>query len=146
MKPIDLKTAKLGQDEARTLIAQLGLHAANLRGLLAASEAETLHPPKLNGDEYAQIELLTAHVNELEHRLGDAAPKFQFSTALRPGGAAAPGSGLRESTTNPGAASKSAAKVNATAQVLAAKGCTTIAELTAKHIAGLNAGKPIVGD
>jgi hypothetical protein len=75
------------EDEVRTAVDQLGLHAANLRGILATTEGETIQAPALNAKCYGREGHLTKavsifeHITELEHRLGDAAPKFQFSNS-----------------------------------------------------------------
>jgi hypothetical protein len=75
MKKIDTKN--LDEDAARTLVAQLGLHSAGLRSLLANSKAETVQPPNLAaGDVIANIDLLVAHVTQLESRLGSNCPQF----------------------------------------------------------------------
>jgi hypothetical protein len=121
-----INTKNLDQDEARTLIAQLGLHAANLRGLLANSKAETIQPPKLAADDdIAGIGLLVNHVTDLENRLGGKAPAFNFSAA-------------RDAVTSELSVGKLIApplkKLSLTGRVLAARGVGSLSALREKLI------------
>jgi hypothetical protein len=129
MKTID--TTTLDKSEAETLFAQLELHAANLRALLAASEAEMIRPPALAAnDVLGNIPLLSAHINELEHRIGSGCPQF----VAPPTGATQTRSGVvprgHSGVGSPGASAKSGVKT-LTERVLAARGVQTIEQLNA---------------
>jgi hypothetical protein len=151
MKSINADALRLDQNELYTLVARLRLHAANLRGLLATSAAETISAPNLEKcDDFERLEFLTAHVTELEHRLGDSAPQFQFSTTID----AAGGNGPRPAgfgdhkphILTPGAVSPATKKPTLTEKVLAENGVKTIAELNTKKEKERNFGKRIIGD
>jgi len=145
MKPID--TNGLDQEQFSTLNEQLKLHAANLRGLLANAEGETIQQPTLSkpagSDFFADMALLTSHINELEHRIGATCPTFRFfpaasllagSTAPLTFAASTPAAGIAAVVCKGGAAKSP----TMTDRILAAKGVKTLAELNAK-CAGVSA-------
>ena len=119
-----INTKNLDQDEARTLIAQLGLHAAQLRGLLSNGNAETIQPPPLAADDdIAGIDLLVKHITELETRLGGSAPAFNLATraAFR-----------SQSGSAAGRLDSASSKLSLTGRVLKARGVGSLPELRAK--------------
>jgi|ERR1039458_1029148 hypothetical protein len=124
-------TKNLNQDQAQTLIAQLGLHAANLRGLLAYSKAETIQPPKLAaGDEIASIGLLVSHISDLESRLGSNCPQFA------PGAGQVAGSPAARAVAgfSAGVGASASPKLSFTERVLRARGVESLSALREKLI------------
>ena len=124
MKTINTKS--LDEGETRILIAQLGLHAANLRGLLAKSNGETIQPPKLAaGVDIADIDLLVNHISDLESRLGSNCPQFVPGSGQVSGSQAArAGVGF-----SAGVGASASPKLSLTARILQAKGVTSLEEL-----------------
>jgi hypothetical protein len=124
-----INTKNLDQDEARTLIAQLGLHAANLRGLLANSKAETIQPPKLAaGDDIAGIGLLVSHISDLESRLGSSCPQFAPDSGQVSGSQAA----RAVAGFSAGVGATASPKLSFTERILKARGVGSLKELQTK--------------
>jgi hypothetical protein len=122
-----INTKNLDQDEARTLIAQLGLHAAQLRGLLANSKGETIQPPKLAADDdIAGIPLLVKHISDLESRLGSNCPQFA------PGSGQVAGSQAARTVAGLSAGERVSASPNFTERILKARGVGSLKELQTK--------------
>ena len=71
-----ISTKGLDQSEATTLVEQLKLHAANLGGILSKKNGFKTQLPALSGDCIEDLNLLTAHVSDLERRIGASAPTF----------------------------------------------------------------------
>ncbi len=133
MKTIDTKS--LDQNDASSLEARLKIHAANLRGLLSAMEAETISPPTLvAGDLLLNIRLLTAHVNELEHRIGASCP--QFSAELR--GVSGLPSGVSFAKPTPEGLPRAK---TLTDKVLALKGVKTLSQLRQQYTQEMGRGE-----
>ena len=121
-------TKNLDQDETRKLIAQLGLHAANLRGLLAKSKGETVQPPKLAAAyDIAGIGLLVSHISDLESRIGSSCP--QFAPDFQPAGSQAARAVAGFSA---GVGASASPKLSFTERVLKARGVGSLSELHEK--------------
>jgi len=104
-------TATLDQGEAQALLARLVDHAASLRGLCLAAEGKAIISPGLSNkgeDIFADIAALEIHIRELEGRIGDTAPAFNFS---------------------PSTAVNVSSKQTLTEKILAAKGVAKLADL-----------------
>ena len=127
-------TKNFDQNEAATLQAQLGLHAANLRGLLADGDAKKFCGPSLvAGDCLGNIDLLVSHITELEQRSGSSCPQFSAGVVQHGGTQARPaGSPYSfKSGVFPGASAKSFSNepLTLTEKVLQARGAKSLAEL-----------------
>ena len=127
-------TKNFDQTEAETLQAQLGLHAANLRGLLADGDAKKFcGPAMVAGDPLANIDLLVEHITKLEQHIGSSCPQFSAGLVQHGGTQARPD--FPSSSFKGGLPGASAnfpnKKLTMTEQVLAARGVKTLEELNA---------------
>jgi hypothetical protein len=142
MKPSDLLDLKLNQSDYVALVPRQRLHSSKLRILLAQTAGETIQEPKLTGCHVEDASILMEHINELEHRLGDSAPKFEFAVshnhgdnAERPLELSRPASaGFKGGGSAP--ASESAKKLTPDEEILAARGVKSYAELSQKMASG----------
>ena len=122
----------LDQDEARTLVAQLGLHAANCRAILAnklANKGEVVLAPTLSrDDDIGNLDMLVAHITELENRLGPSAPTFPTARS-----SVYPGPTAGRFSAAPSDISPTKKRQTLTEKVLAAKGASSLSELAVRH-------------
>lgn len=118
---------------------QLKLEGGNLRGMVYTKLGRNTQPPKLAGKTdslISDIRIMEEHCSDLEALLGESAPQFKFVTT--PATQARPASSAHIPPVSSSGAPASK-KPTLTEQVLTAKGCKTLAELTARQ-SGMMAG------